>query len=303
MNDQRVKLEKNPKLLGVTFDTQLTFTKHIEQTVNKAKSRLNILKSLAGSDWGQDKSTILLTYKSIIRSILEYAVPVWGPTISATNWENLYRVEKQALRIATGCLLMTNEHHLHQETKVLPLRQHSLLLTKQFLVQCFDSTHPGNKHLHKPVADRPNRKPTLYKHKPEIEGLFNDLNCSNDKAGRKKVIKNLHTKAVADCISSYQPNRVLQRPPPEISKTEENLTRRERTYLAQLRSGFCRKLMYYRNRIDNTVPNNCPTCGQHNHDTAHLFACPGNPTNLSPTHLWTEPEKASLFLKLVEEIT
>ena len=43
---QQVKLDQEPKLLGVHFDTMYTFSKHIAKTVTKAKKKLNLLKSL-----------------------------------------------------------------------------------------------------------------------------------------------------------------------------------------------------------------------------------------------------------------
>ena len=132
-----------------------TFSHHIKSTVNRAKKKLNILKALAGSGWGQDKETLLITYKSICRTTLEYATPIWSPTISDSCWTRLQAVQNQALRVATGCLAMTGVDHLHQETKVLPLREHSTLITKQFTAACFNPSHPGNKHLGKiPPARR-----------------------------------------------------------------------------------------------------------------------------------------------------
>ena len=67
--------------------------------------------------------------KSICRSPLEYSSPVWGPAISETNWDKLQIVQNQALKIVTGCHLMSNIDHLHQDTKVLPLKAHSEMLT------------------------------------------------------------------------------------------------------------------------------------------------------------------------------
>ena len=55
------------------------YTEHIKNSVTKAKTKINILKALAGSTWGQEKETILITCKSICRSTLEYAAPVWAP--------------------------------------------------------------------------------------------------------------------------------------------------------------------------------------------------------------------------------
>ncbi|KAI8122763.1 putative transcriptional regulatory protein [Lucilia cuprina] len=36
----------------------------------------------------------------------------------------------------TGCMQITSEHHLHEETKVLPVKEHNVMLTKQFLLGC-----------------------------------------------------------------------------------------------------------------------------------------------------------------------
>ena len=147
MEGTTVKLDRAPKLLGVTFDTMHSFSAHIKASVTKARGKVNILKALAGSAWGQDKETLILTYKSICRSTLEYGVPIWGPLISQTNWQKLQTVQNQALRTATGCLAMASHTHLHRECKVLPLKEHGDLLTKQFLAQCFLPSHPGNKQL------------------------------------------------------------------------------------------------------------------------------------------------------------
>ena len=94
-----------------------------------AKSKINLLKQLAGTQWGQDKETMLLTYKAVGQSTLEYGAPIWVPAISDTHWNNLQAFQNQALRAATGNLLMASQEHLHAESKVMPLRAHSNLLT------------------------------------------------------------------------------------------------------------------------------------------------------------------------------
>ena len=57
-----LSLDRNPKILGVTFDPHFHFHKHVENIANKAKQRLNILRQLCGTNWGQQKETILLTF-------------------------------------------------------------------------------------------------------------------------------------------------------------------------------------------------------------------------------------------------
>ena len=287
---KKVDLCKNPVLLGITFDTMYTFSKHVANVVSKAKKKLNLLKCLAGATWGQDKSTLLLTYKSICRSVLEYGAPIWAPAISDTNWNKLQSIQSQALRLATGCLLMSGIDHLHQETKVLPLRIHSNMITKQFLAAFFQDRHPGHKFLGRNKTGR-NLKKTLLSFEDEVQDFFRTEKY-------KTVVRNIHTKTVQSTISNYPVNRVLNCNPPVINKVENTLDRRTRVQLARLRSGFSRLVQSYMSRIDDKEVDECPLCKAPNHNVNHLFNCDKNPTHLSPLDLWNNPTEVAKFLKL-----
>ena len=293
-----VKLEREPKLLGVTFDTMYTFSKHAKNTASKGKKKINILKSLAGSSWGQDKKTMITTYKTICRSTLEYAVPIWGPAISQTNWEALQRVQTSALRIATGNLQMAGNEHLHRETKVLPLQDHSRLLTKQFVAACHLPGHPGAKHLGRPPEPRL-MKTSLLCHENQVTNMYDGAEVT--KNAYESVLKELHSQAVIDSISNLPPNKVINDTPPDIHYSEEMLPRSIRVELSRLRAGYSRKLNSYMSRIDSTISNTCPECQATPHDTNHLFNCPANPTPLEALDLWTRPTEAAIFLGLEDD--
>ena len=116
----------------------------------------------------------------------------------------------------------------------------------------------------------------------------------------KQTLKSLHADAVQNCIESYKTNSVLNRKPPEINPEELKLTRKERSELARLRSGYSRRLNFYLNKIDNQVQDGCPLCAISPH-TAHLFNCVENPTILSVIDLWTNPVKVAKLLKLQDD--
>ena len=78
-------LVKTPKILGVYLDTYFSFNHHCEQVASRINKRTNILKALAGTTWGQQKETLLMTYKAIGRSISDYAAPVWSPNASDSS--------------------------------------------------------------------------------------------------------------------------------------------------------------------------------------------------------------------------
>ena len=73
LRGELLKYKKSCKFLGITFDDKLSFKNHIEEIVSKCKKRLNLLKALCGQNWGASPETILYTYKSFIRPILEYS--------------------------------------------------------------------------------------------------------------------------------------------------------------------------------------------------------------------------------------
>ena len=63
--------------LGVTFDPNLKFDRHVDAIVLKAFKMLGFL--IRTSRYFQDLHTIILLYKSLVRSQVEYASPVWNP--------------------------------------------------------------------------------------------------------------------------------------------------------------------------------------------------------------------------------
>ena len=54
-------------------------------------------------------------------------------------------------------------------------------------------------------------------------------------------------------------------------------------------------------RIDESVTDACPLCNFTPHDTAHLFNCPENRTDLEVIDLWTKPTQVATFLNVTEE--
>ena len=212
IKNKPVKLDRNPKLLGVHFETMQFFSSHATLTAAKAKKKVNVLNVMAGTDWGQDKQTLIITYKTIVRSVLEYGSPIWSPAINETSWTKLQRVKNSALKVATGTYHNTQEEHIHRETKVLALRDHGRMITERYLAACHLPGHPGRKHLDRPPPHRPLKLTTL-SYKEDVSPVFNSFDESNDYKLAKKAI---HTRFVEKAINNYKPNLVLGRAPPPV---------------------------------------------------------------------------------------
>ena len=113
IEDSQRPLVQCPKILGVYLDTSLSFNKHRCYVTERVSSRNNILKALAGTSWGQQKETLLITYKVVGRSIINYDAPVWRTNLRDTNYRNIQYTQNEALRIATDCYKMFGIDHLH----------------------------------------------------------------------------------------------------------------------------------------------------------------------------------------------
>ena len=226
ISGQTIPTTKNPKVLGVTFDNLFSFSKHVGNVTQKVKERNKILRALTGSTWGKNKETILATYKAIGRSLIDYASPAWSPCISDTQWKNLQTVQNTALRIVTGCHAITPEDHLHQETKVLPVKNHCTLLTRQLLIKCERPDHPNHIGTRPFSTGRP--RPVRSDIRRERNPVSHLANLVLD--GKVKVALNsLHTDAVYDAIEHFKPTLVLGGRPPPTHASESMLTRPERT--------------------------------------------------------------------------
>ena len=263
---EKVPTVKNPKFLGVTYDNLFSFNQHTSLLKSKLQSRNNILKCLSGTSWGKEKEVITSTYKAIGQSLINYCCPIWTPFMSVTNWDSLQAAQNSALRIATGCHLMTDVNHLHAETKIMPVKAHCEMISKQYLLATQKTNHPNRVRLDIPPP-RQMKKTLVSKFGNEIEDIsYPDL--PDDVY--KQQLKYIHTKSVKEIITN---NKILKTIPPKINDSEKTLPRKTRTTLAQLRSGYSNYLNSYKHRIDPEIEDKCPHC-QCSHTTIHLFDCP-----------------------------
>jgi len=67
-----IKLEQTVKFIGVIFDKALTWAPYLDHVVARCNNRLNLLKVTAGSRWGASKDVLLIVYKPLIRSLIDY---------------------------------------------------------------------------------------------------------------------------------------------------------------------------------------------------------------------------------------
>ena len=292
---KQVPTVKNPKILGVTYDNLMKFGKHTKIMKEKVQKKNNVLKCLAGTTWGKSKEILTTTYKSIGRSILNYAAPAWSVALSDTNWKHLETAQNSALRTITGCVKMTERSHLNTETKILPVEEHSKMLSDQFLMSMHEEQHSNYHQLSK---ERPPRKirTMITDQLPNISEHTENSPFSNKVIKSKK--KKIHTDTVKRVTDNYPPNKVLLSRAPPIHEDETKLPRTTRSTLAQLRSGYSSHLNSYLHRIERSETDKCPNCKTEIHTSQHIFNCTSKPTTLNVRDLWNKPRKVAEYMSL-----
>lgn len=129
------------KFLGVYFDQRLTWSHHITHLYNTCNKIINLLKCISKTKWGADKSTMLLLYKALILSRLDYGCQVYM-SAAKCHLNKLDRIQSKALRICTGAYCTTPTSALQVECSEMPLH----LRRQQVSLKYFLKMKTKNKH-------------------------------------------------------------------------------------------------------------------------------------------------------------
>ena len=97
IGEECIKLVKDAKLLGVTISGDLTWNAHITEVTKKAAKRLYFLVQLKRARVPQND--LCLFYITCVRSVIDYAAPVFHHALPAYLSQELERVQKRAMRI------------------------------------------------------------------------------------------------------------------------------------------------------------------------------------------------------------
>lgn len=114
LNNNFLAVKTEFKFLGVVFDSSLSWRKHIEYIYNKC------LKCVSGSSWGASKEILVILYKTLIRSVLDYGAIVYD-SASPSSLEKLDKIQNTCLRLACGASKFTQIAALEVDCGVEPL--------------------------------------------------------------------------------------------------------------------------------------------------------------------------------------
>lgn len=141
LGTQPLRFVNKMKILGLQFDPKLTWKIHIQELIMECKKRLNVIKCLSNNNWGADKNLLLLTYKAIIRSKIDYGSLLY----QSANKKELRKIESihnKGLRICTGCFHTTPIGSILIEAQETSLNHRRKTLNLKYAAKAASSTNP-----------------------------------------------------------------------------------------------------------------------------------------------------------------
>jgi hypothetical protein len=115
MNNQKLEDAQFHKHLGVTVSDDGSWNTHVELVIDKAYSRLNIIRMLI---FRLDGPSLEKLYLSLIRPLLEYGDVLWDPHIIFLI-NILEKDQIEAMRIISGGTTLISLRELYKETGLI----------------------------------------------------------------------------------------------------------------------------------------------------------------------------------------
>ncbi|XP_074031548.1 uncharacterized protein [Leptinotarsa decemlineata] len=120
------------------LDKKLKWEAHLKHVRHSSQSGINLLKTLSNHRWGSDVQTLLLLYRSLIRSIIDYGSIVYDSATRSTL-KMMDSIHNTAIRTALGAYRTTPTESLYCESG-----EPSLYLRREYLSLSYAARISGN---------------------------------------------------------------------------------------------------------------------------------------------------------------
>ncbi|KAL4150005.1 hypothetical protein QTP88_003854 [Uroleucon formosanum] len=134
LDNNIIPLVDNTTYLGITLDSKLRWLPHITSLISFSSRWANFLRAITGTWWGSHPSTLLLVYKAIIRSKLDYGCFLFG-SASFSNWNRLNKVQSSSLRSIMGYVRSSPLPAIEMESSCPPFNIRCRWLAGKFLLK------------------------------------------------------------------------------------------------------------------------------------------------------------------------
>ena len=134
INGSELIYKKETKFLGVIFNNKLSWKPHIDYLVNKARTRLNLLKVISSLSWGQHTPTLIHLAVALVRSKLIYGQEVY---FSAPKYllKKLQSIDSKAIKLALGVPYHAKTTSSYHQANVISLEDQRQMAVSKYVIR------------------------------------------------------------------------------------------------------------------------------------------------------------------------
>lgn len=111
------------KILGITFDEQLSFFSHVKTVVGRCQTLLRQPHKFCGQFWGYSPAIIHHLIRATFFPVLTYGSICWSPAIKQAELSVITKAVRAAEIMITGCLRTTSTEAVSVLAGILPASQ------------------------------------------------------------------------------------------------------------------------------------------------------------------------------------
>jgi hypothetical protein len=129
------------RYLGVTLDTRLTCSPHIDQVRKKTAQRIGMMGPLLNRKSDLSVRNGVQVYKQLIRPVMDYTCPTWR-SATYTHFRILQALQSKCLRLATSAPWYVSNRSIHEDLGVPLFADHTTAMTASFDSKLVDVGNP-----------------------------------------------------------------------------------------------------------------------------------------------------------------
>lgn len=120
VSGERIVVGISVKILGITMDSKLRWKEHINSVEQRCSKTLHLLRRITGFNRGAKAPQLLMIYKALIRSKMEYGGSLFESASSSVK-NQLDVIQSKALKICLGLPKATANATTFRESGEMPL--------------------------------------------------------------------------------------------------------------------------------------------------------------------------------------
>ena len=123
-----MKILESCKILGVTFDSKLTFKSHANVMKGRALHHFQTMDKLVGQKWGLSPQTLIRLFNQVSIPKVLYAAPIWA----LRNLSTLNSASNKTIKQALGVHTSSNNSMTEIITRTPPIALRCETITARF---------------------------------------------------------------------------------------------------------------------------------------------------------------------------